>query len=135
LRDRLPIIFLATIQTKTFFIIYHVITQFHDSFSKLSNNYNAWNAYYDYMWIFFLHLYVHCWRLDGNFMQTWLGIYMHVLKTSWKEWYKQWNVSTNNLYKFFKVDNSHPMLELQDWDSQLKSRNQVNTFDTCTKCN
>jgi hypothetical protein len=44
-------------------------------------------------------------------------LYAHVLKTSWKGWKKQWNVSTTNLYKLFKVDNSHSMLELQDWDS------------------
>ncbi len=37
-------------------------------------------------------------------------------------------MSTNSLCNFFKVNNSHPMLKLYDWDLQLKNRNQVNVF-------
>jgi len=135
LKNRLPIVFLAKIQTKTFFIIYHMITHFMIvlvNFPIIIMHKMCIMTTCELFFVCLCTLLEAWWKFHVDMARY---LYAHVFKTSWEEWEKQWNVSTNILYKFFKVNNSHLMLILQDWDSQLKSRNQVNVFDTCTKCN
>jgi hypothetical protein len=61
-------------------------------------------------------------------------LYAHMLKKSWDEPKEEWNVFNNNLRNFLKVDKSS-YAKIVGSIFTIENKNQVSTFDTCTKCN